>query len=151
IHNFRLLVEAVGGKDKQLAQLVDAANAVFATFAKEDQSVQSTLKLLPGALAKTQRRLGKLGTAAALVGPTLHKLQPFASALGPANEATQQLAKATTPIIKNEVRPFAREILPTINEIAPATKGISEAFPKFATSFGVLNEFFNELANNPGS
>ncbi len=151
IHNFRLLTEAVGGKDKQLAQLVDASNAVFATFAKEDQSLQSTLKLLPGALAKTKSGLGKLGTSAKLVGPTLHKLQPFASALGPANEATQQLAKTTTPIIKNEVRPFAREILPTINEIAPATKGISEAFPKLATSFGVLNEFFNELANNPGS
>jgi phospholipid/cholesterol/gamma-HCH transport system substrate-binding protein len=151
IHNFRLLTEAIGGKDEQLAQLVDASNAVFATFAKEDQSLQSTLKLLPGALAKTKRGLGKLGTAAALVGPTLHKLQPFASALGPANEATQRLAKATTPIIKNDIRPFAREILPTINEIAPATKGISEAFPKLATSFGVLNEFFNELANNPGS
>lgn len=151
IHNFRLLVEALGGKDKQLAQLVDASNAVFATFAKEDQNLQSTLKLLPGALAKTKSGLGKLGTAAAVIGPTLHKLQPFASALGPANEATQQLAKTTTPIIKNEVRPFAREILPTINEIAPATKGISEAFPKLATSFGVLNEFFNELANNPGS
>ena len=37
IHNFRLLMEALGGKDKQLAQLVDASNAVFATFAKEDQ------------------------------------------------------------------------------------------------------------------
>jgi phospholipid/cholesterol/gamma-HCH transport system substrate-binding protein len=151
IHNFRLLTEAIGGKDKQLAQLVDASNAVFATFAKEDQALQSTLKLLPGALAKTKSGLGKLGTAAALVGPTLHKLQPFASALGPANEATQRLAKTTTPIIKNDVRPFAREILPTINEIAPATKEISEAFPKLATSFGVLNEFFNELANNPGS
>src|ERR1700704_96931 len=52
IHNFRLLTEALGGKDTQLAQLVDASNAVFATFAKEDRSVERTLQLLPGALSK---------------------------------------------------------------------------------------------------
>jgi phospholipid/cholesterol/gamma-HCH transport system substrate-binding protein len=151
IHNFRLLMEALGGKDKQLAQLVDASNAVFATFAKEDRNLQSTLHLLPGALTKTRSGLGKLATAAHVLGPTLHKLQPFAASLGPANEATRKLARATTPIIKDEVRPFAREILPTINRVAPATKGLSEAFPKLSTSFSVLNEFFNELANNPGA
>ena len=150
IHNFRLLTEALGGKDKQLAELVDASNAVFGTFAKEDQNVQSLVRELPGALSKTKSGLGKLATAAHVVGPTLHKLQPFASALGPANEATRKLSLATEPIIKNQIRPFAREILPTVNEIAPDTKELSEAFPKLATSFGVLNEFFNELANNPG-
>ena len=34
IHNFRLLLEALGNKDQSLSQLVDASNAVFATFAK---------------------------------------------------------------------------------------------------------------------
>jgi phospholipid/cholesterol/gamma-HCH transport system substrate-binding protein len=150
IHNFRLLVEALGGKDKQLAELVDASNAVFGTFAKEDQNVQSLVRELPGALKKTRSGLGKLATAAHVLGPTVHELQPFASALGPANEATRKLALATTPIIKNQIRPFAREVLPTVNEIAPDTKELSEAFPKLATSFGVFNEFFNELANNPG-
>jgi phospholipid/cholesterol/gamma-HCH transport system substrate-binding protein len=150
IHNFRLLMEALGGKDKQLAELVDASNAVFATFAQEEQSVQQTIKLLPGALEKSRTGLGKLATAAHVLGPTLHELQPFAKALGPANDATRNLAKTTTPIIEKEVRPFAREILPTINEIAPDTKELAEAFPKLATSFGVLNEFFNELAYNPG-
>jgi phospholipid/cholesterol/gamma-HCH transport system substrate-binding protein len=150
IHNFRLLTEALGGKDKELAQLVDASNAVFQTFAKEDKAVEQTVALLPGALRKTRTGLGKLATAAHVLGPTLHELQPFASALGPANNATRKLAIETTPIIKNEIRPFAREILPTVNLIAPDTKEISESFPKLATTFSVFNEFFNELANNPG-
>src|ERR1019366_9657018 len=102
-------------------------------------------------LTKTKSGLGKLATAAHVLGPTLHELQPFASSLAPANDATRRLALTTTPIIKNEIRPFAREILPTVNRIAPDTKGLAEAFPELATSFSVLNEFFNELANNPGS
>jgi phospholipid/cholesterol/gamma-HCH transport system substrate-binding protein len=151
IHNFRLLMEALGGKDKQIAELVDAANAVFATFAKEDASVEKTLHLLPGVLKKTGSAFGKVTTASNVVAPTLHKLVPFANALGPANEATKRLAEETTPVFKNEIRPFAREILPVVNKLGPSTKELGEAFPTLATSFSVLNEFFNELGYNPGA
>jgi phospholipid/cholesterol/gamma-HCH transport system substrate-binding protein len=150
IHNFRLLVEALGGKDKQLAELVDSSNAVFKVFAAEDANVQKTLRLLPGALHKTGVNLAKLATATDVLGPTLHKLQPFASSLKPAQEATRKLANETTPVIKNEIRPFAREILPVVNQLGPSTQQLAESFPKLQTSFSVLTEFFNELAYNPG-
>jgi phospholipid/cholesterol/gamma-HCH transport system substrate-binding protein len=150
IHNFRLLVEALGGKDKQLAELVDSSNAVFKTFAAEDANVQRTLRLLPGALHKTGVGLAKLATASNVLGPTLHKLLPFARSLAPANEATRKLANATTPVIKNEIRPFARQILPVVNQLGPSTQQLGESFPKLRVSFSVLTEFFNELAANPG-
>ena len=85
-----------------------------------------------------------------MVGPALHKLDPFAKALGPANATTRTLAQDTTPIFKNEIRPFARQILPIVNELKPDTEQFGEALPNLATSFSVLNEFFNELAYNPG-
>ncbi len=151
IHNFRLLMEELGTKDTEIAQLVDSSNAVFKVFAKEDANLQSTLHLLPSALHKTGNALDKVAVAQDKVGPTLHDLLPFAKALAPAQQATKRLAIKTTPIIKNEIRPFAREILPTVNELAPSTQGLAEAFPKLATSFSVLNEFFNELAYNPSS
>ena len=151
IHNFRLVTEALGEKDTQLSQLVDASNAVFAVFAKQEKSVQSLLHLLPGALARTRTGLGKLAVAANKLGPTLHELQPFASALAPAQEAAQKLAENTTSIIKNQVRPFARQIEPVVKEIKPNTQDLAEAFPKLATSFSVINEFFNELAFNPSA
>jgi len=150
IHNFSLLMEELGTKDTQIAQLVDSSNAVFRVFAQEDANLQSTLHLLPSALHKTGNALGKIAVASNEVGPTLHKLLPFAKALAPANAATRSLASKATPIIANQIRPFAREILPTVDELAPSTRGISEAFPKLATSFSVINEFFNELAYNPG-
>jgi phospholipid/cholesterol/gamma-HCH transport system substrate-binding protein len=150
IHNFRLLMEALGGKDKEISELVDSSNAVFETFAKEDANLQSTLHLLPGALGKTGKALGKLSTASNEVGPALHKLDPFAKALGPAQHATKTLAIKTAPIIQNEIRPFAREILPTVTELGPDTEALGESFPKLAGSFAVINEFFNEIAYNPG-
>jgi hypothetical protein len=86
-----------------------------------------------------------------VLGPALHKLDPFARALGPANAATRNLSEKTTPIFKTEIRPFARQILPIINELKPSAEEFSEALPNLAVSFSVLNEFFNELAYNPGS
>lgn len=150
VHNFQLVVHALGGKDTELAQLVDASNAVFKTFAEQDQAVQSTLQLLPGALAKTHAGLGKLATAAEVVGPTLRKLEPFAKAVAPAEEASRPLFAHTAPIFKNEIRPFARRVLPIIKQFQPTLKQFSEALPGLATSFSVLNEFFNELGYNPG-
>jgi phospholipid/cholesterol/gamma-HCH transport system substrate-binding protein len=150
IHNFQLIVSALGNKDTEISQVIDASNAVFQTFAEQDQSFQKTLHLLPGALTKTKSGLGKLATATAVVGPTLTKLEPFARALAPAQEASRSLFKVSTPIIKNEVRPFARKVLPVVNQIEPSIKELGEAFPGLASSFSVFNEFFNELAYNPG-
>ena len=151
IHNFRLLMEALGGKDKQLAQLVDASNAVFATFAKEDsERPERRCSCCPARCTRPAAASASSATAAHVLGPTLHKLEPFAKALGPANEATRKLAITTTPIIKNEIRPFAREILPTVNELAPDTKELAEAFPKLATSFARAQRILQRARLQPG-
>jgi phospholipid/cholesterol/gamma-HCH transport system substrate-binding protein len=150
IHNFRLLLEALGGKDTQLAELVDSSNAVFATFAQQDRQVQETLRELPGALRQTNAGLGKLATAAHVLGPTLHQLEPFANALAPAERALQPSFAQTTPIFKNQIRPFLRQSLPFFNQVQPSINDFAQAFPKLTTSFTVINELFNELAYNPG-
>jgi phospholipid/cholesterol/gamma-HCH transport system substrate-binding protein len=123
---------------------------VFATFAQENQNVQRTLQLFPGALSKTERNLGKLATAFNVQGQALHDLLPFASGLAPAEEALRPFFKTTTPIFKNDIRPFAREIQPTVAALQPSLKDLAASFPKLASSFSVLNELFNELAYNPG-
>jgi phospholipid/cholesterol/gamma-HCH transport system substrate-binding protein len=150
IHNFRLLVEALGEKDTQLTALLSSSNKVFETFAKEGGSFESTLGLLPGALSKTEQGLGKISTAFNAVGPALKELHPFAKSLAPGERASIPLFKQTTPIFQNELRPFARQILPTVQAIGPDTKELAESFPQLTSTFSVLNEFFNELAYNPG-
>jgi phospholipid/cholesterol/gamma-HCH transport system substrate-binding protein len=150
IHNFQLIVSALGNKDTEISQAIDASNAVFQTFAEQQHSFERTLALLPGTLAKTRSGLGKLATATGVIGSTLVKLEPFAKNLAPASEASRSLFKQSTPIFKNQLRPFAREVAPVINQLQPSLKELGEAFPGLATSFSVVNELFNELAYNPG-
>jgi phospholipid/cholesterol/gamma-HCH transport system substrate-binding protein len=149
IHNFRLLLEALGNKDSQLAQVVDSSNAVFATFSAQDRAVQETLHELPVALKQANHGFGKLATAARVTGSTLHALEPFAKAVAPAERASTPFFKTTTPIIKNQIRPLLRQILPVINQLQPSLQDFAQASPQLTTSFTVLNELFNELAYNP--
>ncbi len=150
IHNFQLLLSTLGSKDRQVAEGIAASNKVFAVFAKEDEAVKQTLKLLPGALASTKSGLGKLTRAADVTGPTLKALHPFAASLAEAQRQSRTLFENSTPIIEKQLIPFVHEVLPVLREMAPATKGFAKALPPLTSGFAVLNELFNELAHNPG-
>lgn len=149
IHNFRLLAEAVGAKDQQLAQLVDSSNAVFRAFAHQDQALTKTLQLLPGTLTTTKTSLTKVGRLARALGPTSRKLRPFARALGPALKQTRPFLEQTTPIIRDHLRPFTRAALPVVKVLRPAARDLSAVTPDLTASFKVVNELLNELAYNP--
>lgn len=150
IHNFQLIIGALGNKDTELSQVIDASNAVFQAFAQEQHSVERTIALLPGALSKTHTGLRKLAQASAVLKPTLTKLEPFAKDFGPAQEASRSLFKQSAPIFKTQLRPFAREVVPVIDQLNPSLKELGEAFPGLEAGFSVFNELFNELAYNPG-
>ena len=79
----------------------------------------------------------------------MRELRPGARALGPSQVATQAFAKATTPVLKNQLRPFVPQARPTVDALRPALRDLAEITPDLATSFGVLNKFFNALAYNP--
>lgn len=151
IHNFQLLISALGGKEQQLREVIEASNKDFKVFFEEDAAVQETLERLPSALRSAGKGLGKLAKATNVVTPTLSQLHSFAQALKPAQVASRKLFKTTTPVIAKEIAPFTREILPVLEKVGPATKQFDKALPALSSSFGVLNEFFNELAYNPGS
>jgi phospholipid/cholesterol/gamma-HCH transport system substrate-binding protein len=151
IHNFRLLVEALGSKDHSLGELVDSANAVLGVFAQQEHAVQSTLHQLPTVLREANSNLSELTSALNVTGTTLAKLQPFAKSFAPAQEQARTSFIKIAPIFQHEIRPFAREIEPVVSELKPDLQDVSEAFPDITSTFSVLNEFFNELAYNPGS
>jgi phospholipid/cholesterol/gamma-HCH transport system substrate-binding protein len=149
IHNFRLLSQALGDKDDDLASLVDSSNRVFAAFAHQDQNLRTALQELPGALETTNTTLAKVDDLGDVLGPTLGALRPGARALGPSLVQTRPFLKQTTPIIQNQLRPFARDALPVVKVLRPAARDLAAVTPKLTTTVEILNYLFNELAYNP--
>jgi phospholipid/cholesterol/gamma-HCH transport system substrate-binding protein len=149
IHNFQEFSTTLATRDKQLAALVDSANANFETFASEEAALREALRLFPGALDQTEQTLRKTSSLAAELGPALERLRPFARNLAPALRKTRPFFDETTPIIRDQIRPFARDVQPTVRDLRSATKDLAVVTPRLARSFGVLNRFFNELAYDP--
>ena len=149
IHNFRLVSESLGAKDKQLAELVDSSNAVFRAFANQDARLREALRLLPDTLGETRTALAKADKLAGELGPTLQDLRPAARALGPSLKATRPFLRDTTPVIRDQLRPFARDVLPTVKVLRPAARDLAVVAPKLTSVLKTANYLLNTLAYNP--
>ena len=119
IHNLSLVMDELGAKDDQLAEFVENSNAVFATLARQDANLRSTLTELPSALDETQRGLGKAKLLADELGPTLQALRP-----GGARARRRRCGRCARSCarrrrcIRDEIRPFVRASRPTVQRAA---------------------------------
>jgi phospholipid/cholesterol/gamma-HCH transport system substrate-binding protein len=149
IHNYGLLVEELGDKDRELTRLVRASNAVFESFAAEDTNVSAFVSKLPGSLRETRFALGKVGRLGERLGPALESLRPPFRKLDEANAAVTPFVKEAAPIIRDEIRPFTRVGRPFIRRLGRGAAGLAEAGPDLTSTFLGLNRLFNIGAFNP--
>jgi phospholipid/cholesterol/gamma-HCH transport system substrate-binding protein len=149
VHNFALISDELGTRDKQLAQLVGSANANFRALASQEQNIRASVGLLPDTLRTAQNTLVKTDRFANELGPTLQALRPTARNLGPALAATRPFLRTTTPVIKNQLRPFAVDVQPTTRALRSAAHYLKPLTPRLTTTFKVVNSLLNTLAYNP--
>ncbi len=149
IHNFRLLTEELGARDTQLARWVRSSNDVFTVFADQQNNLRETLSLLPGALDATNNAVLDSDALTNQMGPALAKLEPTAVGTAASLKSLQAFAKATTPVLENQLRPFTAEAGPTVAALRPAAADLAATAPQLDATFSVLNTLTNELAYNP--
>jgi phospholipid/cholesterol/gamma-HCH transport system substrate-binding protein len=149
IHNFRLITDALAGTDGTLGRFVESSNANFKAFAAQDASLRQALGLLPGTLQVANSTLAKADKLGRIAAPTFQNLRPFARGLGPALRDVRPFLRQTTPVIKNQLRPFTRIAQPTVSDLRPAAVDLSATTPHLRRTFTVLNTLVNLFAYNP--
>jgi phospholipid/cholesterol/gamma-HCH transport system substrate-binding protein len=150
VNSLQRLNTALAAKQTQIVQLVDSSSRVFRAFASEDQNISRAVSDLPGTLAQTTATLTKVQAFANQLGPTATNLLPAARALPAANQALTALAVPSTPIIKNQIRPFVIAARPVVRQLKPASVNLAKATPSLSKVFAVLNHFVNMVGYNPG-
>jgi phospholipid/cholesterol/gamma-HCH transport system substrate-binding protein len=149
IHSLRLLSGELGGKEDDLAELVDAAAVVFRAYASEDRNISATVRELPSALRQTTRTLGKVERFARVLGPVSENLRPAVRALGRSQVALRPLARDATPLLRSRIRPLVREARPLVRDLRPTARDLATSSPDLTRVFKVFNTFFDMLAYNP--
>jgi phospholipid/cholesterol/gamma-HCH transport system substrate-binding protein len=151
VNSLQRLNTALATKQGQIVQLVDSSATVFRAFASEDTNISRAIVDLPGTLSQTTSTLAKVQAFAKLLGPTASNLLPAARAIPAANRALVALAKPSTPIVQNQIRPFVVAARPLVRNLKPASVNLAKATPNLTKTFTTLNHFENMLGYNPGN
>jgi phospholipid/cholesterol/gamma-HCH transport system substrate-binding protein len=149
IHGLQQVTTALGSVEGQLSSLINSSNTNFQAISSQSAQLQTALNLLPGTLqqsAVTFDKLRAFGTASA---SSASRLIPWARALAPALIAARPLFHDTTPVIRDQLRPFSVAVQPVARILRPAAAQLAKATPPLARSFGVLNSLLNTLAYQP--
>src|SRR3954449_4870075 len=149
IHNLNVLNGALSTHSSDISQLVSNSSTVFRAFAREQNGIQQSINLLPGALQQTTSTLNKVNTFARILGPAARELVPVGPALDKANKASVPLGKEATPILRSQIRPFVRDVRPLVRNLKPASHNLADVTPDLTRTFTVLNHLFNLIGFNP--
>lgn len=149
VHNYGQTMDTLSREDRDLTSLVRSSRTVFGRLAREDRQISTAVSRLPGALRQTHATLGKVQTLGEVATPAFEALRPAVRRIPAANAAVRPLALEATPILRDKIRPFAREAQPYLKNLRPAAENLEQASPDLRESFLELNRFFNQLSFNP--
>ena len=149
IHDFGLLTTELGRRDSQIERFVTSSSQALGDFAAQQAAIQETLVEFPSALVAAQAGFASSNRFSTVARPALLGLIPQAQALGPALDATKRFFRETTGPIRDQVRPFTRQIRPPLNHLSQGSDDFETTVRGFGNSLGALNSLFNTLAYKP--
>ncbi|HEX6781034.1 MAG TPA: MlaD family protein [Solirubrobacterales bacterium] len=149
IHNFGLVTNELARHDAEVKRFVTSSKDALGNFANQQASVQDAFQEFPSALQAARAGLASSNRFSQVAYPALIKLIPQAQALGPAFDATEKLFSQTTAPIRDQIRPFTREIRPVLTHGTEAAEPFEKTVRNFGNSLGGFNSFLNELTYKP--
>lgn len=149
IHNFRLLSEELGARDRDLITFVDGSNAVLQRFANQEAAIREAMQELPSTLAATNAALKSSNSFALASIPALRDSLPGARALAPAQRALQPFFRQTTPVVRDQIRPFTQIAKSPVHHTRQLSKQLGLSVPPLKTAFEKLNVGLNAISYDP--
>ena len=149
VHNLNSLTGAVGRRDEDVVELVETSNAALGAIATEAPDLRRATAELPETLSIARRTLEDTEPFARELGPTLDELRPFARSLGPVANSTRELAVSATPVVRDRLRPLARDLRDVSPDLRKSADRYSRAAPDLIRATKKVNALGNMTAYNP--
>jgi phospholipid/cholesterol/gamma-HCH transport system substrate-binding protein len=149
IHDFGLLTTELGRHDAEIERWVTASKGALGNFANQQSSIQEILTEFPSTLTAAESAFASADRFSQAARPALLGLIPQAQALKPALVANERLFEQTTVPIRDQIRPFTRQIRPVLTHAKQGSAAFSKTVRGFGNSLSAFNSFLNELAYKP--
>lgn len=149
IHDFGLLTTELGRHDASIERWVSASKGALGNFANQQRAIQEILVEFPSTLTAAESAFASSDRFAEVARPALLGLIPQAQALKPALKANARFFEQTTAPIRDQIRPFTRQIRPVLTHAKQGSAAFSKSVRGFGNALGAFNSFLNELAFEP--
>jgi phospholipid/cholesterol/gamma-HCH transport system substrate-binding protein len=147
--NLAEIATELGDNENQLTAFVHGNEGVWHALARQDENLQRTIRLLPGALRTTNTALAEATSLGTTMRGAFSQLQPAARSFGPTLADLRPFFIRTTPVFRDQLRPFSIKAQPTAQLLAPATEDLASSTPGLTTLAQELDNIVNELAYQP--
>jgi phospholipid/cholesterol/gamma-HCH transport system substrate-binding protein len=147
--NLASIATELGDNESAITQWVVGNEGVWRAFAQQDQNLRQTISLLPSALTSTNTAFAKATALGQAMESAFGQLDQSARGFGATAVDLRTFFKGTTPVIRDDLRPFTIKAQPTARLLAPATHRFARATPGLGTLAKELNNIVNELAYKP--
>jgi phospholipid/cholesterol/gamma-HCH transport system substrate-binding protein len=149
ITSFAELTTELGRHDAEIRRFVTSSDAALGNFANQQDAIQEALIEFPQTLRAQKSALASADKFSEVSYPALTGLIPQAQALAPAFRATERMFTQTTAPIRDQIRPFTRQIRPVLTHAAEGSTPLSKTVRNFGNGLGGFNSFLNMLAYKP--
>jgi phospholipid/cholesterol/gamma-HCH transport system substrate-binding protein len=152
VHNLGSLTHRIGQADDDVLSFITSSNAALGAINSPelaDGSVRRAVRLLGPTLSEARVAFTETGRLADVLGPTFEELRPFARNLDDMNASLERLGEAGTPVLRNQIRPFARTAQEPLPDLRRAAGRFTRATPPLTVVTHELNRVLNLAAYNP--
>jgi phospholipid/cholesterol/gamma-HCH transport system substrate-binding protein len=159
IHGLQAVTTSLGKVEGALTSLIVSSDVNFRAISSQSQNLEQALALFPGFLHQSIVTFGKLVPFAKASGAAATNDLNFARALPAALSESLPLFRDTTPVLRNQIRPFVgssvpgssigQGVQPVARALQPAAVKLAKSTPPLNRAFGELNKLFNTLAFQP--
>lgn len=149
VHAFSQIAEELGNNDRVVADFITNSKQNLQAWADEEASLREALQEFPSTLRTGRDALAKSNQLSLAMRPTLLGLIPGAKKLKGSLKAVQSLSTNTTATVRDDIRPFARDVQPVFEDLEKTAKASSVTTTEFKGVFANINRLLDLLAYNP--
>ena len=149
IHSFSQVATELGNNDQVVADFITNSKESLGNYAAQEAALREALREFPSTLEAGRINLAKSDELSQLTRPTLLGLIPGARNLKDSLRSVQRLATDTLPYVRDDIRPFSRDVQPVFEELAKTSRAGAKSTPQIRGTFSELNTLLNQLAHNP--
>lgn len=149
VHAFSQIATELGNNDQAVADFITNSKNNLQAWADEEASLREALREFPSTLTAGRSALTASNRLSLTMRPTLLGLIPGAKNLKGSLRAVQSLSTNVTPYVRDDIRPFTRQVQPVFRDLEKTAKASAVTTDEFRGVFKSVNNLLDLLAYNP--